>query len=36
MEGRGIGTHGIELAADWIETQLRASKLQQLNRKGLT
>ena len=28
MEGRGIGTHGIELAADWIETQLRASKLQ--------
>src|SRR6266550_1177253 len=28
MEGRGIGTHGIELAADWIETQLHASRLQ--------
>src|SRR5437762_487457 len=23
MEGRGLGTHGIELAADWIESQLR-------------
>src|ERR1700674_4806475 len=28
MEGRGLGTHGIDLAADWIETQLSASKLQ--------
>src|SRR6266550_5410494 len=24
MEGRGLGTHGIELAADWIESQLSA------------
>lgn len=24
MEGRGLGTKGIALAADWIETQLRA------------
>src|SRR5712692_3488356 len=23
MEGRGLGTHGIDLAADWIEGQLR-------------
>jgi TolB protein len=28
MEGRGLGTHGIDLAADWIETQLRAAKLE--------
>jgi len=28
MEGRGLGTHGIDLAADWIESQLRARKLQ--------
>src|SRR2546428_9278559 len=28
MEGRGLGTHGIDLAADWIESQLRATKLQ--------
>ncbi|HYS55109.1 MAG TPA: M28 family peptidase [Thermoanaerobaculia bacterium] len=25
MEGRGLGTQGIERAADWIESQLRAS-----------
>src|SRR5438128_10839178 len=28
MEGRGLGTHGIDLAADWIESQLGATKLQ--------
>src|SRR5438105_4411675 len=28
MEGRGIGTHGIDLAANFIEAQLRALKLQ--------
>src|SRR2546428_8302496 len=25
MEGRGLGTQGLERAADWIETQLRAT-----------
>jgi Tol biopolymer transport system component len=28
MEGRGLGTQGIERAADWIEAQLRASQLK--------
>ncbi len=28
MEGRGLGTKGIDKAADWIEGQLRALKLQ--------
>ncbi len=28
MEGRGLGTRGLEKAADWIEGQLRASKLR--------
>jgi TolB protein len=28
MEGRGLGTRGLEKAADWIERQLRALKLQ--------
>src|SRR6058998_2035000 len=25
MEGRGLGTQGLERAADWIESQLRVS-----------
>src|SRR5438477_2555324 len=28
MEGRGLGTQGIERAADWIEGQLRATRLE--------
>ncbi|HEX7705980.1 MAG TPA: M20/M25/M40 family metallo-hydrolase [Thermoanaerobaculia bacterium] len=28
MEGRGLGTRGIDLAADYIESQLRASRLE--------
>src|SRR2546423_9628297 len=28
MEGRGLGTHGIELAADYIESRVRALGLQ--------
>jgi len=30
MEGRGLGTKGLGLSADWIESQLREAKLQPL------
>src|ERR1700694_1354981 len=28
MEGRGLGTKGLDKAADWIEARLRALKLE--------